>query len=82
MRILLVSTRDCIRHPVPSRHHCAVVKENRAPVQKTRLRVLEATRFSVQSPLIRSALTALFLLDEAFVPGGTGRPRSSSAGSE
>ncbi len=77
MRIPLVSTRDCIPHPVPSRHHCTVVDVSRAPVRETRRRVREATRFVVESPLLHAALDGSFALDEAFVPGGTGRSRSS-----
>ncbi len=37
---------------------------------------------AVESPLLHSAMNALFVLDETFVPGGIGRSRTSSAGSE
>ena len=71
MRILLVSTQDYIHHPVPSRHHyifeeLATRHEvhvphfhvSRAPERATRLHVHEATRFSVQSPLLHYTLNA------------------------
>ena len=71
MRILLVSTQDYIHHPVPSRHHylfeeLATRHEvhvphfhvSRAPERETRLRVHEATRFPVESPLLHYTLNA------------------------
>jgi glycosyltransferase involved in cell wall biosynthesis len=71
MRILLVSTQDYIHHPVPSRHHyifeeLATRHEvhvphfhvSRAPERATRLHVHEATRFSVESPLLHYTLNA------------------------
>jgi glycosyltransferase involved in cell wall biosynthesis len=71
MRILLVSTQDYIHHPIPSRHHY-IFEElarrhevhvphfhvSRAPERKTRLVVHEATKFSVESPLLHYTLNA------------------------
>lgn len=70
-RILLVSTQDYIHHPIPSRHHY-ICEElalrhdvhvphfhvSRGEERETRLKVHEATRFPLQSPLLHYTLNA------------------------
>ncbi len=71
MKILLVSTQDYIHHPIPSRHHyifedmatrhdvhVAHFHVSRCEVRPTRLKVEEATQFSIQSPLLHYTFNA------------------------
>ena len=71
MKILLVSTQDYIHHPIPSRHHyifedmatrhevhVAHFHVSRSEARPTRLKVEEATQFSLKSPLLHYTFNA------------------------
>lgn len=71
MKILLVSTQDYIHHPVPSRHHylfeelatrheihVAHFHVSRGQARETKLRVEEATRIPLKSPLLHYAINS------------------------
>jgi phosphatidylinositol alpha-1,6-mannosyltransferase len=71
MKILLVSTQDYIHHPIPSRHHyifedmatrhevhVAHFHVSRGEARPSRLKVDEATQFSIKSPLLHYTLNA------------------------